>query len=170
MSNDNNMMGGHGCAFRIEQSLGRLQIFAKLLGTFQDWLAGWIEKKPGLVMPENLRIRAEIVGQILPREWRRNKSMNKQDRNLIGVIRMNQINAGREPRIIGPQERSSSAASYLSRMRIQYRQSRSIVGCNRVRPGGGSDYGWIESVIQFQQRYLTWALFFYRGQAKGNAS
>src|SRR5215467_8681976 len=51
-----------------------------------------IQKKPGLIMFKNGWIRGKIIDEVLPRYRRREQAMNKQDRDLFRIVRMDQIN------------------------------------------------------------------------------
>ena len=91
-------------------------------------------------MFENFRVRAKIVDQVLPRDWRRDQAVNKQDRNLVGIVRMNQINAGSKTGVIGSKECSSSAAGDFSGVREKYSQGGCVISCDGMRAICGSGY------------------------------
>ena len=55
-------------------------------------------------MFENFRVRAKVISEVLPRNRRRDQAVNKQDWNLVGIVRVNQVNAGGKPRAIRPEE------------------------------------------------------------------
>src|SRR4029077_7923865 len=121
MSDDNDMVRSSRGVFRIKQALRCLQVLAKLLGAFKDWLSGRIQKKPWLIVLENFRVRAEVIDQFLPRNRRRDQAMNEQDRNLIGIVRMNQVDASSDPWIVGSKEGCCGTCCHFSGVRIQYR-------------------------------------------------
>src|SRR5208282_4732745 len=121
MSDDNDMMRGSRRAVRIKQTLSRLQSLSKLRGAFKDRLAGRIKKKPRLIMLENFRVRAKVIGHVLPRNRRRDQAMNEQDRNLVGIVRMNQVDASSDPWIVGSEEGCCGASCHFSGVRIEYR-------------------------------------------------
>ena len=111
-----------------------------------------------MIVLKDFGIRAEIVHQVLPRNRGRNQTMNEQDRNLVGIVWMNHIDARGEPRIIRPKKGSSSASCYSFRARIDYRQSRRVVGGDGTRSAGGSDDDGIERIIKFEERHFSSAL------------
>ena len=90
--------------FRVKELLRRLQFLPKLLGTYQYRLPGRIKKEPWLVVFENGGICAKIILQVLPGDWRGDQTMNKEDRNLVWIVGMSQVNAGRKPRGIGSEK------------------------------------------------------------------
>jgi hypothetical protein len=89
--------------------------------------------------------------------------MNKQDRNLVRIVGMSQVNAGRKPRGIGSEKRSGSATGQFSGVRIEYGQSGSVVGGNRMLTVDRSDDARIQRIIEFQERQLPWSVLFHRG-------
>src|SRR6266478_5802732 len=104
VSNDDYMMRGNGDALWVEQMLRCLEVLSKLRRAFKDRLAGRIKKKPRLIVLKYFPVRAEIIGQVLPGNRGRNQAMNKQDRNFVGIVRLNHVDACREPWTIRPKE------------------------------------------------------------------
>jgi hypothetical protein len=66
MSNYHDMAGCQRRAFWVKQPLRRQQILPKLFGALEDRRAGGIQKEPGLIVRENLRIRTKIIRKVFP--------------------------------------------------------------------------------------------------------
>jgi hypothetical protein len=96
--------------------------------------------------------------------------MNEQDRNLVGIVGMDHIDARCEPRIIWPKKRSGGASCYFCGVRIQHRQSRRVIGGDGMWTGRRSHDDRIERIIQFEQRRFSPAFFFDCSYSERNAA
>ena len=72
-------------------------------------------------MLQNFGVRAKVVGQVLPRDWRTKQAVNEEDRNFIGIVRMDEVDASRELWTIRPDKRCEGASGHFPGVRIQYR-------------------------------------------------
>jgi hypothetical protein len=86
--------------------------------------------------------------------------MNEQDGHLVGIVRMNHVDACCEPGIIGPKEGSGSASCHTSSVRIEYCQGRRVVGRDGIRAGRRPHDDRVERIIQSEQRHFPSAFFF----------